>query len=26
MKIPAPGTYTFVCDFHPSMKGDLVAE
>ncbi|MDQ1374626.1 MAG: hypothetical protein QOJ09_1964, partial [Actinomycetota bacterium] len=26
MTIPAPGTYTFVCDFHPSMKGDLVAE
>jgi plastocyanin len=25
MKIPESGTYTFVCDFHPNMKGDLVA-
>ena len=25
MKIKDPGTYTFVCDFHANMKGDLVA-
>ena len=23
---PAPGAYVFVCDFHPNMKGTLVAE
>lgn len=23
---PAPGTYTFVCDFHPNMKGKLISE
>jgi len=23
---PPPGTYNFVCDFHPSMKGTLVIE
>jgi plastocyanin len=26
MEIPEPGTYVFVCDFHPNMRGDLVAE
>lgn len=23
---PPPGTYTFVCDFHPNMKGKFVSE
>ena len=26
MEIPEPGSYVFVCDFHPNMRGDLVAE
>jgi plastocyanin len=26
MRIPKPGNYVFVCDFHPNMRGDLVAE
>jgi plastocyanin len=26
MEIAKPGTYVFVCDFHPNMRGDLVAE
>ena len=26
MEIPEPGEYVFVCDFHPNMRGDLVAE
>jgi plastocyanin len=26
MKIPKPGNYVFVCDFHASMRGDLVAQ
>jgi plastocyanin len=26
MEIPEPGNYVFVCDFHPNMRGDLVAE
>jgi plastocyanin len=26
MDIAEPGTYVFVCDFHPNMRGDLVAE
>jgi plastocyanin len=26
MEIPRPGNYVFVCDFHPNMRGDLVAE
>jgi plastocyanin len=26
MEIPEPGDYVFVCDFHPNMRGDLVAE
>ena len=25
-RAPPPGTYTFVCDFHPNMKGSLVSE
>jgi plastocyanin len=25
-KAPPPGTYTFVCDFHPNMKGNFVSE
>ena len=25
-KAPPPGTYTFVCDFHPNMKGTFVSE
>jgi plastocyanin len=25
MDIAEPGTYVFVCDFHPNMRGDLVA-
>lgn len=26
MEIAKPGNYVFVCDFHPNMRGDLVAE
>lgn len=26
MEIAEPGNYVFVCDFHPNMRGDLVAE
>ena len=26
MEITEPGNYVFVCDFHPNMRGDLVAE
>ncbi|MEY2478651.1 MAG: hypothetical protein QOG87_3966 [Actinomycetota bacterium] len=26
MDIANPGNYVFVCDFHPNMRGDLVAE
>ena len=25
-KAPPRGTYTFVCDFHPNMKGTFVSE
>ena len=25
-KAPPPGSYSFVCDFHPNMKGTLVSE
>ncbi|HSH62296.1 MAG TPA: cupredoxin domain-containing protein, partial [Acidimicrobiales bacterium] len=25
-KAPPPGSYTFVCDFHPAMKGNFVSE
>ncbi len=25
-KAPQPGSYTFVCDFHPAMKGTFVSE
>ena len=26
LRVPTPGTYVFVCDFHPNMKGTLVAK
>ena len=26
IETPPPGTYTFVCDFHPNMKGKFVSE
>jgi plastocyanin len=26
MRLAEPGRYVFVCDFHPNMRGDLVAE
>lgn len=26
LEIDKPGKYVFVCDFHPNMRGDLVAE
>lgn len=26
LEIAEPGKYVFVCDFHPNMRGDLVAE
>ena len=26
LEIEEPGEYVFVCDFHPNMRGDLVAE
>jgi plastocyanin len=26
LETPEPGTYTFICDFHPNMKGEFVVE